>query len=79
MITVNSRYAKTYLNALLRKVSKGETVQITVRGVSAAKLSTVEPAEVRNPEEAARTIRALRTGMTLGNFAIRELIDAGRQ
>lgn len=79
MITVNSRYAKTHLNALLRKASKGETIQITVRGVPVAKLSKIEPAAMRNPEEAARTIRALRNGATLGNFTICELIDSGRR
>jgi antitoxin (DNA-binding transcriptional repressor) of toxin-antitoxin stability system len=79
MITVSSRYAKTYLNSLRQRVSKGETIQITVRGVPVANLSKIEPAEMRNPEEAARKIRALRKGVTLGNFTIRELIDAGRR
>jgi antitoxin (DNA-binding transcriptional repressor) of toxin-antitoxin stability system len=78
MITVSSRYTKTHLNALLREVSKGETIQ-TLRGVPVAKLSMAEPAKVRNPKEAVQAIRALRKGVTLGNFTIRELIDAGRR
>ena len=54
MTTVGAFEAKTNLNALLKKVARGETIQITLRGVLVAKLV---PASSDEPEDP-RTARA---------------------
>jgi prevent-host-death family protein len=79
MTTVGAFDAKTHLNALLRKVSEGETIQITRRGVPVAKLVPVEVAGTHDPGEVVREIRELRKGATLGKISVRELINEGRR
>jgi prevent-host-death family protein len=79
MKTVGAFEAKTHLNELLRRVSNGETIQITRRGIPIAKLV---PADSENKEKTARAVRELRDirkGLTLGDLTIRELIDEGRR
>lgn len=78
MKTVGAFEAKTHLSELLRRVSNGETIQITRRGIPIAKLV---PAESKNKEKTARAVRELRDirkSLTLGGVTIRELIDEGR-
>lgn len=77
--TVGVFDAKTHLNSLLKRVSKGETIRITRRGVPIAKLVPADTGEKENPELVAREIRELRKGVTLGKITIGELIDAGRR
>jgi len=79
MTTVGAFDAKTHLNALLKRVAKGETIQITVRGVPVAKLVPAGVTEQRDLAEVAREIRELRKGVTLGKLKIRDLIDQGRR
>ena len=79
MTTVGAFDAKTHLNSLLKKVAKGETIQITLRGVPVAKLVPIDAAERRDPKEIAREIRAQRKGLTLGKSRIRDLINEGRR
>lgn len=76
--TVGVFDAKTHLNGLLRKVSKGETIRITRRGVPIARLVPADPDEKQDPSQVVREIRELRKGATLGKITIRELINAGR-
>jgi prevent-host-death family protein len=78
MDSVGAFDAKTHLNELLERVSQGETIQITRRGVPVAKLVPAEVAR-KNPRQIAREIRALRRGVTLGGIKIRQLIDEGRR
>ena len=78
MLHVGSFDAKTHLPALLQRVAKGETVQITNRGNPVAMLVPVPPTQKHNPKEAAEQIRKLRKGLSLGNVSLRELIDEGR-
>jgi prevent-host-death family protein len=79
MTTVGAFDAKTNLNALLKKVAKGETIQITLRGVPVAKLVPADSDEAQDPKEIVRDIRELRKGVTLGKIQIRELIEEGRR
>ncbi len=79
MTTVGAFEAKTNLNALLKKVARGETIQITLRGVPVAKLVPADSDEAQDPREVVREIRALRTGVTLGKIQIRDLIEEGRR
>ena len=79
MTTVGAFDAKTNLNALLKKVAKGETIQITRRGVPVAKLVPTDSDEAQDPKEIVRDIREIRKGVTLGKIQIRELIEEGRR
>ena len=77
--SVGAFEAKTHLNELLVRVSKGEEIQITRRGVPVAKL--VPPDTVRREDllQAARDIREIRKGVTLGKITLKELINEGRR
>jgi prevent-host-death family protein len=77
--TVGAFDAKTHLNALLERVSKGETIRITRRGTPIAKLVPDDTAEKEMPDQLVRQIRQLRKGATLGKITIRELINEGRR
>ena len=79
MDSVGAFDAKTHLNELLERVSQGETIQITRRGVPVAKLVPPEVAAHKDPRLIAREIRTLRKGVTLGKVGIRQLIDEGRR
>ncbi len=79
MVNIGSFDAKTHLPALLERVSRGETVQITRRGVPVAKLVPVDQEAFPNPKEAARRICELRRGIHLGKLTIQELIREGRR
>jgi len=77
--TIGAFDAKTHLNQLLDRASKGETFQITRRGVPVAKLSPPDAGEEKDARNLAKSIRKLRKGVVLGKTTIRELIDAGRR
>jgi prevent-host-death family protein len=78
MTTVGVFDAKTHLNSLLERVSKGETIQITRRGVPVAKLVPPDSHAARDPRVLVREIRELRKGITLRGISIKELINEGR-
>ncbi len=77
MDSVGAFDAKTHLNELLERVSQGETIQITRRGVPVAKLVPAGPTQ-RKPRELVNEIRVLRSGLRLGGISIRQLIEEGR-
>ncbi len=79
MKTVGAFDAKTHLNELLQRASKGETIQITRRGIPVAKLSPPDSDHKEDAHDLAASIRQLRRGATLGKLSIRELIDEGRR
>ncbi len=79
MKTVGAFDAKTHLNELLQRASKGETTQITRRGIPVAKLSPPDSGRKEDGHLLAASIRQLRRGATLGKLSIRELIDEGRR
>ena len=79
MVTVGSFEAKTHLPALLDRVVRGETVQITKRGVPVAKLVPADSPGKRDAKETAEEIRRMRKGVRLGKISIRNLIDEGRR
>jgi len=76
--TVGTFDAKTHLNDLLKRVSMGETIHITRRGVPIAKLVPADSGEKKEPEQLVQEIRELRKSATLGKITIRELINEGR-
>jgi prevent-host-death family protein len=63
----------------MKRVSKGETIQITRRGVPIAKIVPADTGEKEEPAQVVRDIRELRKGATLGKTTIRELINEGHQ
>jgi len=79
MTTVGAFDAKTHLTALLRRVSKGETIRITRRGVPIAKIVPAGAGDRENPREVVQEIRELRKGAKLGKISIRGLINEGRR
>jgi prevent-host-death family protein len=79
MTSVGAFEAKTHLNELLQRASKGETIRITRRGVPIAKLVPPDAGEKEDARNLVEAIRQLRKGTTLGNITIRELIDDGRR
>lgn len=79
MKTVGAFDAKTHLNALLKKVSKGETIRITRRGIPIAKLVPADTGEKEAPAQLVREIQELRKTIKLGKMSIRELVNEGRR
>ncbi len=80
MTTVGAFVAKTHLNQLLTRAAKGETIQITRRGVPVAKLVPATASDERpDLEEVVRNIRRTRKGVKLGKISIRALINEGRR
>jgi prevent-host-death family protein len=79
MKTVGAFEAKTHLNELLSRVSKGETIRITRRGIPVAKLVPPDGDEHRDLKKSVRELRDIRKGITLGGLTLRELIDEGRR
>jgi len=79
MKTVEACDAKAHLNALLKRVSRGETIRIILRGVPVAMLVPTNDREEIDPSELVREIRQIRKEATLGNTRIRNLIDEGRR
>lgn len=79
MKTVGAFDAKTHLNALLKRVARGETIQITLRGAPVAMLVPAQDENKADPARLVRDIRELRKGAALGGTSIRELIDEGRR
>jgi prevent-host-death family protein len=77
--TVGVFDAKTHLNRLLKRVSKGETIRITRRGIPIAKLVPADTGEKEAPDQLIRAIREIRKSATLGKISIRELINEGRR
>ena len=79
MNSVGAFEAKTHLAALLERVAKGESIQITRRGVPVAKLVPADPPQKPDRRRLVEEIRQLRRGLTLGGLRIRDLIDEGRR
>lgn len=78
MVTIGSFNAKTHLPQLLKRVAKGETIQISKRGIPVARLVPILDTKKTNPQEIVRQIRQMRKGITLGNINLHKLINQGR-
>lgn len=79
MKSVGAFEAKTRLNELVRRVSDGESIRITRRGVPIAKLVALENKGKEDVVKAVRELREIRKKLSLGGLSIRKLIDEGRR
>ena len=80
MDSVGSFTAKTHLSALLDRVEKGETIEITRRGRPVALLQPVLTTKRKKDlHKITEEIRQARKGVTLGGLKIRDLIEEGRR
>ena len=79
MTTVGSFDAKTHLPELLKRAAKGETIQITRRGVPVAKLVPADAIQNIDRKKVVGEIRKFSKGIRLGKLTLRELIEEGRR
>jgi prevent-host-death family protein len=71
--------AKSKLGGLIDQVAAGEEFLITRHGKPVARLTPVTPAFDRaKARQTAELLLEVRTGVTLGDLSIKELINAGR-
>jgi len=78
--TVGAYEAKTHLSELLERVEAGEEITITKHGAPVAKLVPITK-EVSTEERTAaiRRIQKLSSGLSLGEWKIKDLIREGRR
>ena len=79
MIKVGAFEAKTHLSSLLDKVTQGEDVLITRRGLPVARLVSAKQTQRTKTESVIEELRALRVGMKLDGLDWKELRDEGRR
>lgn len=80
--SVGSFEAKTHLPQLLERVSRGERITITRRGVPVARLIPPTDETGKDPEKIQSAINWLlefRERHPLGDLKIKDLINEGRQ
>ena len=71
--------SKTHLSSLSDKVTQGEDVLVTRRGVPVARLVPARQAQRAKTESAINELRALRASMKLRGLDWKELRDEGRR
>jgi len=79
MKTIGAFEAKTHLSELLDLAALGERVTITRRGKPVAMLVPLTEEPALTPLEAAASLRMLRSGVTLGDLELSDLIEEGRR
>ncbi len=80
MASVGAFEAKTYLPALLERVSKGERIVITKHGQPVAMLVPVEDAPQESRSKVIQELKAFGRGRKLPKgTSIRDLINEGRR
>lgn len=72
--------AKNRLSELINRVEAGEEIAITRRGKVVARLVPAAPEEAeRRARNAIASLKASRTGVSLGRLSSRDLIREGRR
>ena len=79
MNSVGAFEAKTHLSALLERVAKGETIQITKKGQPVALLVPPGKGGGTDLRKVADEIREIRKGNRLGRVTLRKLVNEGRR
>lgn len=75
---VGAHEAQTHLPKLLERAARGEHITITKHGVPVAELAPVVE-ETRPVGRSVEALKAFRSRHTLGDLALRNLIEAGRK
>jgi prevent-host-death family protein len=78
MVKIGAYEAKTRFAALLNRVEKGETLEITRHGTTIALLVPPERSR-RSPQEVIQDIRRFSAGRRLRPLRLRTLIEDGRR
>ena len=78
MVIVGSFEAKTHLPAFLKRISKGESIGISKRGVLIAELVPPKNKKQQDPKKTIQQIKELRKNITLGKLRLKDLIEEGR-
>ena len=78
METIGSFEAKTHWSALLDRVALGQEVVITKRGKPVARLIPELIDDNESFKKAAKRLKEMRQGVTLGGIDWKELRDEGR-
>ena len=79
MIKIGAFEAKTHLSSLLDKVTQGEDVLITRRGLPVARLVPAGQVERARTTSTIEELRALRSGLKLRGLDWKALRDEGRR
>jgi prevent-host-death family protein len=79
MESVGAFDAKTQFSALLERVARGETIEITRRGLPVARLVPIADKPQVDRQQAVRDILEFRKGNKLRGLKIRDLINEGRR
>lgn len=79
MIQVGAFDAKTHLSSLLDRVTQGEEVLITRRGMPVAMLVPAEQAKKARAAAAIEKLRTIRRGVRLDGLDWKKLRDQGRK
>lgn len=79
MAEVGAFEAKMPLSRLLDEVERGETITISRQGKPIARLIPIAGSSREERRRAIAELKELRTGQTLGDLSVRELIDEGRR
>jgi len=79
MIKIGAFEAKTHLFSLLDKVTQGEDVLVTRRGVPVARLVPARQTQRAKTESAINELHVLRASMKLRGLDWKELRDEGRR
>jgi prevent-host-death family protein len=79
MKTVGTSEVKTRLGELLKRVSEGESIRITRRGIAVARLVPTEESAPKDLKKVVREIHEIREGASLGDLKMRKLINERRR
>lgn len=79
MKTLGASEAKTHFSELLKRVSKGEAIRITLRGIHVATLVPHGNGEQKDLKRIVREIRKIQQKASLGGLTSRELVNEGRR
>ena len=79
MKSIGTYEAKTHFPKLLRRVAKGETIEITRHGVAVAKLVPVNRASSEDIATIINKWRETRRGIRLNGLSIKQMKEEGRK
>lgn len=79
MESIGAYEAKTHLNQLLDRVTRGEKITITRHGVPVATLQSANPSKSSSVREVIDQLKKFHHGHALNGLSIRRMIKEGRR